>query len=1325
MVQCDVRMFKNWFYLLFYILLPLFYSSISTAQECDFSISVPNDVTLCGPSQLLLNGVISGDYFSFEWIGSNGYINKTNLTPSTFVTGTTTFTLKAKSLPTENLIINGDFESGNTGFTSSYALSTPGYTCPSGNEVYGTLGCEGVYVIGTDPSLTHTAFPPCTDHSGSGNMMMVNGAPSLQQVWCQTINVNPGTEYIFQAFATSIHPSSPAILQFSINGTLLGNPFNLPNSSCNWQEFYTIWNSGGNTTVEICITNQNTSGGGNDFAIDDLFFGPLCVEEEAFTVTISDFTIEPVNFDVLSCTNLTTTLSVLPFPSFEYYDFIWQTTDGLIESYPLDQSIDISLPGTYAVTVTNVDGCEKKLEYLVTGNLDLPVLTILGETTIDCNSGPTTLTVTSDQPISNFVWTLPNGNIVYGNQITTILPGFYQVSGTNAVLCTGIESTNIIYENLLFQYQTDTILPIKCNTPTVEITLLNTTPFDSIIWNGPGIKDIKSDQTSIEVDSAGFYSFTFFLGESCTHTDSVLVELAPVNIQYIVNNTDTLTCTTKEITLSLTIASPSDKINWFSNNPGFYNNDSLFVSESGVYDFEIEDINGCKVKDSIVAISDYEIPTYLANVDSIDCVDNLGGFISTNTNAISFYWEGNDQISYDKDPIFDQEGIYSLIISGRNGCKDTLDYFLPSSKFFPEVFEMIEAITCKNQIGYIQISTSINASIQWINELGITGTGNVISSSDAGLYTIFATAENSCKNEKTIRLPIDTLSPMLVLDLPDTLTCALTAIRPKVIATNYENFMWQGSSYTNQNDLTPLLDKPGKYILTLIGKNGCMKSGEITVSENITKPEFAVTYESLTCNMPTTMLRIDNNTDITQSYYLSSNNNKIEIFTGHEISSPGVFTLEAINRLGCDYSITFQIDAFLDLPLSEFNSDTITCRAREVDIFNKIRDTQQLSYTWHTNEGTKSTDTITINSAQQILVITTNQYGCKTEKMVEVFADFNPPVIQINGTGIIGCNDKSTVLEALLSNQSYEILWYGPGSINTNNLDLTVIDTGRYTLSAVDISNGCTTSIYKDVTKQQGPDSYDLIIDQPLCYGDVGNFGLSNISGGTAPYSLLLNNTPYSLSTEITVLPGSFEWILADINGCIKQEKFTIHEALPLVLDAGRDTIIQLFDSYPIVIYSNLKSDEIGSLTWTPFSTLSCNDCPDPLATPIVDTRYIVTLVDKKGCEISDDVTIRVEFIKGYMIPNIFNPLSSYGNDRFTIYSKNNSIDKVNLLSIYDRWGNLVFTQKDFPPNEPTLGWDGNLAGKLIQNGVFVWVAEILYRDQTVEVVKGDVTVIR
>ncbi len=63
---------------------------------------------------------------------------------------------------------------------------------------------------------------------------------------------------------------TPAILQFTFNGELLGNNFGLSGSTCAWQNFFECWYSKTATTADICIVNQNLATSGNDFAIDNI-----------------------------------------------------------------------------------------------------------------------------------------------------------------------------------------------------------------------------------------------------------------------------------------------------------------------------------------------------------------------------------------------------------------------------------------------------------------------------------------------------------------------------------------------------------------------------------------------------------------------------------------------------------------------------------------------------------------------------------------------------------------------------------------------------------------------------------------------------------------------------------------------------------------------------------------------------------------------------------------------------------------------------------------------------------------------------------------------
>lgn len=254
--------------------------SFCPASSCTFTIQPGPDQIICTPGQTLSLGTsVSGTYLSAVWSPATGLSNPNSPNTQATVHQTTTYTLTVSSMGTTNLIINGDFNAGLTGFTSNYV---PGVGGP-----FGLLSLAGTFAVATNANLTHTNFANCSDHTGGGNMLVVNGASTPNQnVWCQTVNVMPNTNYAFSAWGASVIATSPAILQFSINGNLLGSPFQLPSALCQWTQFFQTWNSGAATTATICIVNQNTQPSGNDFALDDLFFGPLCQETAQVTITV-------------------------------------------------------------------------------------------------------------------------------------------------------------------------------------------------------------------------------------------------------------------------------------------------------------------------------------------------------------------------------------------------------------------------------------------------------------------------------------------------------------------------------------------------------------------------------------------------------------------------------------------------------------------------------------------------------------------------------------------------------------------------------------------------------------------------------------------------------------------------------------------------------------------------------------------------------------------------------------------------------------------------------------------------------------------------------
>jgi PKD repeat protein len=155
-------------------------------------------------------------------------------------------------------VVNGDFSAGNSGFSSQY-----GYQLD--------LNPEGYYYVTDNPHNCHTAFANMGDHTtGSGLMMVVNGAPSTSQfVWRGTTSVAliVGQTYNFSAWVTNVTPAAPARLTFDADGVTIATLS--PGGNASWQRLVGSFTAL-NANPVLTLWNSQSIAAGNDFAIDDI-----------------------------------------------------------------------------------------------------------------------------------------------------------------------------------------------------------------------------------------------------------------------------------------------------------------------------------------------------------------------------------------------------------------------------------------------------------------------------------------------------------------------------------------------------------------------------------------------------------------------------------------------------------------------------------------------------------------------------------------------------------------------------------------------------------------------------------------------------------------------------------------------------------------------------------------------------------------------------------------------------------------------------------------------------------------------------------------------
>src|SRR5512134_2888610 len=147
---------------------------------CDLEVDAGPDTNVCFPGGLIaLMGSITGDEVFFQWEPATGLNDPFILNPTANITGPITYRLiaYAEDPDNPNLVVNGDFSGGNTGFSSDYNYVT------DIAGVQNEMVPEGTYTVINNPNLVHTGFVACSDHTGgNGNMMVINGAANFQDI---------------------------------------------------------------------------------------------------------------------------------------------------------------------------------------------------------------------------------------------------------------------------------------------------------------------------------------------------------------------------------------------------------------------------------------------------------------------------------------------------------------------------------------------------------------------------------------------------------------------------------------------------------------------------------------------------------------------------------------------------------------------------------------------------------------------------------------------------------------------------------------------------------------------------------------------------------------------------------------------------------------------------------------------------------------------------------------------------------------------------------------------------------------------------------------
>jgi len=151
--------------------------------------------------------------------------------------------------------------------------------------------------------------------------------------------------------------------------------------------------------------------------------------------------------------------------------------------------------------------------------------------------------------------------------------------------------------------------------------------------------------------------------------------------------------------------------------------------------------------------------------------------------------------------------------------------------------------------------------------------------------------------------------------------------------------------------------------------------------------------------------------------------------------------------------------------------------------------------------------------------------------------------------------------------------------------------------------------------------------------------------------------------------------------------------ALPVLSIMPADTFVYSGNTVQLNASSSIN---LVSYSWSPSSLLQSTITLAPKTVPLNnDALFTFQGVTNKGCMAA--VTASVKILKQFFMPDAFTPNNDGLNDLFRV-PPNVSL-KLTEFSVYDRWGNKIFTTGDV-----RRGWDGNYKGVKLGSGVFVYI---------------------
>ncbi len=595
-------------------------------------------------------------------------------------------------------------------------------------------------------------------------------------------------------------------------------------------------------------------------------------------------------------------------------------------------------------------------------------------------------------------------------------------------------------------------------------------------------------------------------------------------------------------------------------------------------------------------------------------------------------------------------------------------------------------------------------------------------------YLITLFTENECgMDTDSFNIRIDPTNVRAFFRIDSTEFCAGDSIRLESFSTPFSRLLWNfgdGNSSANPQP-SYAYNNPGIYQISHYAF-GC--GSDSTVQQITIKPlpEPAFDIMGSRCVGDTIRLTNRSNNAVSFAWNFGDGTNSNFSQAMHRYSMNGDYnialTATAENR--CSASLTqpitiralpiFQIDAPDSICANALTQITVTAN----ELFS--------SYNWQLGDGELANGRLVNHSylmsdTYTLSALITDAFGCKSSQETSIFV--RPTPTAAFSYELLG---DCPPINAFFTNESQTA--NGFEWKFSDNFNATTVDVARFferggSLTAeliASLDGICFDTTAQSLSINATPEA-DLVVEDISCFGQ--NDGYIEIQNNTDFRVEVFGDNYAQAGRNLfeALKPGNYEVIIVSKEGCDTSYSAQIREPDALIVDIVKDTI---FTFRGEVVDIRVDANATGlTYTWFPDSIAFSGNENDFTGSPRLSGWYDLTASDGI-CTVFDSVFFLVEQTPPIYISTHFSPNGDSNNDIF--YPQTGpSVERVEQLQIFERWGDMVFAAYDFPPNDPNFGWDGTLKGVPLNPAVFVFKMQFRLKDSSVIIQVGEITLVR